>query len=118
MPSNSDLESLLQQWEALTDSEADAIEAGTWDTLAGIQGRKSSLKARIELLEAPLTTAVRARVARLVEMERRNLESLSRRMEQVQRQLADLDDSRSKLRRIHQSYAVQARWTPNFTGTA
>jgi hypothetical protein len=84
---------LLQEWETLTRAEAEAIETSNWDCLMTIQREKASLKTRLDAEPMKLGAALRHQVSKLMEMERRNFESLGRKMADVEQQLAELEQS-------------------------
>ncbi len=109
---------LLQEWETLTRAEAEAIETSNWDCLMTIQREKASLKTRLDAEPMKLGAALRHQVSKLMEMERRNFESLGRKMADVEQQLAELEQSATRLRRVQGSYAGGVRDGVGFSTTA
>ncbi|MFM1942526.1 MAG: hypothetical protein RI897_1508 [Verrucomicrobiota bacterium] len=109
---------LLQEWETLTVAETEAIESSNWDWLTTIQREKASLKTRLDAEPMKLGAALRHQVSKLMEMERRNFESLGMKMADVEEQLAELEQSATRLRRVQGSYAGGGRDGVGFSTTA
>ena len=112
------LETVLLRWEELTATETDAIDAEAWDMLAEAQRRKAELQLAFGQITLRIEPRLRGAASRLIELERRNSESLGRRLDDLRHRIARLDQASRNLRRVHQSYAPGGSRAGAFSGMA
>ena len=112
------LENLILRWEELTARETDAIHAESWDALAEAQRRKAEIRAAFGSVTVPVAPRLRGAADRLIEMERRNSQTLGRRLDDLRHQMARLDQAGQNLRRVHRSYGPSEPRAGAFSGMA
>ena len=121
------LQSLLDQWRALSLAEAQGIGTGNWAQVSGSQQAKHQLQEQILRaarglgLEAQgggtppagLAASWRQLVGELIALEERNLALVTRQLREARRQREALERSRQALRRMHLAYGTQPAqcWT-------
>lgn len=112
------LDAIIRRWEQLTAQETDAIAADAWDLLAEVQDRKAQVQADWTRIGSSAGSGWRSAASRLIEKERCNAETLSRRLAGLREQLAQLDRSERFLRRVQSSYAPAGSQPGAFNGMA
>ena len=117
------LQSLLDQWRALSLAEAQGIGTGNWAQVSGSQQAKHQLQEQIvraageahgpEAPPAGLGASWRQLVGELIALEERNLALVTRQLREARRQREALERSRQALRRMHLAYGTQPAqcWT-------
>jgi hypothetical protein len=107
---------LFHQWLQMTRAESQAIQAGAWSKLRGIQADKASLRQPLDdafrlwkfgrpAVSAAAENPFRAKVARLIALEEHNAQLLAGRREQARQQRLHLERAAQNLRNIRRSYA-------------
>jgi hypothetical protein len=103
--------SLYSEWRRLTEAESMAIETGEWAALSALHSAKQGLQTEILAAEAREGSgspeegiARRQLLEELLRLEARNRDLLRRRRDSAEREQTRLEQSRSNLRRLHQSF--------------
>jgi hypothetical protein len=103
-----ELDTLLQRWRELTEAEAGAIRVGDWTAVAREQSEKQSLQAEISRAmdrDFPLPPRLKATVAQLKSMERRNAALIAEQRRLAWARREEMDSASRNLRRLGRSYA-------------
>jgi hypothetical protein len=113
----SELTALYEQWQSLTESESQAIEAAAWVQVEQYQAAKSRLQPRITEVTQRLDATVLERefrpvIEELIRLEHRNNALLQQQRSAAERQRQELDRTSRSLRQIHKSYVppVRTHW--------
>jgi hypothetical protein len=109
---------LYDDWKELTEREGNAIRSTDWVEVRRCQRAKEQLRPKIvtvterlktqassDLERTELNGRIRACVNELIELERKNSSTLEQRMAEIQQERAALDETSSRLRKVHQTYA-------------
>lgn len=113
------LRSLYERWRALSEAETEGITAGNWPQVSGCQEGKQKLQDQIAqatralwdeadsrgLSRAQIQPSLRKMVDELIAAERRNLELVTRQIQEVNQQQEALRQTRQNLHRMQQAYA-------------
>ena len=119
MSADRELQADYQEWRRLAEAEGEAIRAGNWLQVCDCQNALQQLQPRLlehtaaaqqESAGAATTRAareaqVRAWVAPLIELERRNFNLLEARQRAAQAEFGRFLQASQTLRRLHRSYA-------------
>ena len=119
MPHAAELWDLYGEWKRLTEKEGAAILTGQWSEVRACQRAKEQLQPKIvrltDELKAGLTSPtlreeidllVRKHVNQLIQLESKNHSILEQHMAELELERASLDETASRLRKVHQSYAT------------
>jgi hypothetical protein len=109
---------LYQQWRALTQAEAVAIQQANWARLLETQNQKKSLQERIEKAEQTLSEGragcpqhaagkdqFKETLHELILLEQQNAAALAGRQQELQLEQRQLDKSRGNLRQLQRAYS-------------
>lgn len=108
----SDPRRLLAEWRSLTEREGEAIDAGDWDLVLGLQASKAALRDAFPpsgghaASSGDPSEADRLVWQAVIGMESRNLERLARHRAAAEAERAAVEKSRSDLRRLHQRFVM------------
>ena len=118
---------VLAEWRRLTVAEGKAIREGNWEFVSECQRALSELRPKIEGLTGrpskeetipptiPPTrkTSSRATVLELIELQRKNLQSLEQRRQKLSSYIEELSRAGRNLRGLQRSYAgpTKASWS-------
>lgn len=111
--------SLYERWRALSEAETEGITTGNWPQVSGCQEGKQKLQDQIAqatralwdeadssgLSRAQIQSSLRKMVDELIVAERRNLELVTRQIQEVNHQQEALRQTRKNLHRMQQAYA-------------
>ena len=111
--------SYYRQWQSLTETEHDAIRSGNWTQVQMLQAGKQELQKFIRVAAATLRAEAEASgvnlsaiekefckvVERLIELETRNHEEITARLQEAESDLALVEASRHQLRQVHRAYS-------------
>jgi hypothetical protein len=116
------LDSLYQEWRALTEAEGEAIATAAWHRVAEVQAAKTRLQPAIRKASASLAPSpdvrpeadagddpVRQMLSDLIDLERHNQAALDRQMAALRQDRRALELSARNLRRLQHSYASPNR---------
>jgi hypothetical protein len=117
MPASPQIWDLYDEWKSLTEKERSAILARNWREVRRCQRAKEQLQPRIISLTEALKTEkparepleeinlrIRQHVNELIAMEMENSSILERCMAEAEKEKAGLEDTSSRLRKVHKSY--------------
>jgi hypothetical protein len=120
------LHQVLAEWRRLTVAEGKAIREGNWEFVSECQRALSELRPKIEGLTGRTTqeenlpterptrkTSSRATVLELIELQRKNLQSLEQRRQKLSSYIEELSRAGRNLRGLQRSYAgpAKASWS-------
>jgi hypothetical protein len=107
---------LYQQWRALTQAEAVAIQEGNWSKLLEAQDKKKSLQQQIDQVEqgragidspqGPPHTEVRETLHDLILLEQQNTTALDARKQGLQQEQFQLEKTSSNLHHLQRAYSA------------
>jgi hypothetical protein len=116
------LETLYQEWRALTEAESAAIAAAAWPRVADLQDAKARLQPAILKVNAELEPSASGRpedvawreplkrmLADLIDLEEHNQASVARQLAALRQERQARDLSSRNLRRLQHSYAAGNR---------
>lgn len=119
MPAPAQLWDLYGEWKSLTENERAAIVAANWKEVRCCQRAKEELQPKIiSLTEAlkkgkiapgrldEINARVREHVNELIAMEMENSAILDRCMSETEKEQAGLEETSSRLRKVHKSYGA------------
>jgi hypothetical protein len=121
------LHQVLAEWRRLTVAEGRAIREGNWEFVSECQRALSELRPKIEGLTGRTTQEVtspptepptrkissRATVLELIELQRKNLQSVEQRRQKLSSHIEGLSRAGRNLRGLQRSYAgpAKASWS-------
>ena len=117
-----ELDRAYAEWRRLAEAEGRAIRSGNWKFVAECQQALSQLRPLIDELTSQLRQQIpssdpdtcprkqltRATILELIELQRRNLNSLEQRRQRLSAHIENLMRSGRNLREIQRSYATPA----------
>lgn len=119
MPNPPQLWDLYEEWKSLTEKERSAILGRNWREVRRCQRAKEDLQPRIISLTEALKTEraarepleainlrIRHHVNELIAMEMENSSILEKCMAEAEQEKAGLEETSSRLRKVHKSYGA------------